>query len=59
MNKCKKCKIIKANNYIELQEKINDFIKDKNVTNISMSIRAWDGVYNQDDWFACIVYYKN
>ena len=51
-----KCEIIEANSYAELEEEINDFIKDKNVTSISMTIRAWDGLYSQDNYFACIVY---
>ncbi len=58
VGKMSKCKIIKANSYVELEEKINDFIKDKNVTNINMPIRAWDGHYKYylDDYFACITY---
>ena len=48
-----KVKIFKESNIVSLQRKINDFIKDKTVVNISFSMSD-----NVSEWYGAIVLYE-
>ena len=51
-----KCEIIKADYIFKLEDEINNFIKNKQVIDISMCIRPFDGINTTDSYYACIIY---